>query len=312
MLSPAMIVTAFLTGWPSIIAVILNYVKRSEVRGTWLDSHFSWQIRTFWFALLWLAIGGVLFLPSSASRSPSPVVRHRHLGALPHHPRLARAFVAKGAAAVGGNAVKFLVADNLRRRRSMIRLIRAAFTLLHVRLPHAALAQQPLRIGIVTFLSGPAAGPFGVPARNGFELVAELMNAGSVPAPYAAKGFGGRAIELVVVDEAGGPQKQVAEFRNLAQRADLIVGYISSGDCLAIAPVAEELKKLTVLFDCGTPRIFEDASYKYVFGPGPPARWTTSPQRFTPSSAIRTSARLRASTRTTPGARTRGPTSRPR
>jgi uncharacterized membrane protein len=62
MLSPAMVVTAFLTGWPSIIAVILNYVKRSEVRGTWLDSHFSWQIRTFWFALLWLALGGVLFL----------------------------------------------------------------------------------------------------------------------------------------------------------------------------------------------------------------------------------------------------------
>jgi uncharacterized membrane protein len=62
LLSPAMIVTAFLTGWPSIIAVILNYVKRSEVRGTWLDSHFSWQIRTFWYALLWLAIGGVAFL----------------------------------------------------------------------------------------------------------------------------------------------------------------------------------------------------------------------------------------------------------
>ena len=61
MVSPALIVTAFLTGWPSIIAVILNYVKRSEVRGTWLDSHFSWQIRTFWFALLWLAICGVLF-----------------------------------------------------------------------------------------------------------------------------------------------------------------------------------------------------------------------------------------------------------
>ncbi|HEX6529967.1 MAG TPA: hypothetical protein VF004_09135 [Burkholderiales bacterium] len=61
LLSPAMIVTAFLTGWPSIIAVILNYVKRSDVRGTWLDSHYSWQIRTFWYALLWLAIGGVLF-----------------------------------------------------------------------------------------------------------------------------------------------------------------------------------------------------------------------------------------------------------
>jgi branched-chain amino acid transport system substrate-binding protein len=132
-----------------------------------------------------------------------------------------------------------------------------------------AAAQQPLRVGIVTFLSGPAAGPFGVPARNGFELVAEMINAGSVPAPYNSKGFGGRALELVIIDEAGGPQKQVAEFRNLSQRVDLVVGYISSGDCLAIAPVAEELKKLTVLFDCGTPRIFEDASYKYVFRTGP-------------------------------------------
>jgi uncharacterized membrane protein len=61
-ITSALIVTAFLLGWPSIIAVILNYVKRSEVRGTWLDSHFSWQIRTFWFALLWVLIGGVLFI----------------------------------------------------------------------------------------------------------------------------------------------------------------------------------------------------------------------------------------------------------
>jgi len=122
-----------------------------------------------------------------------------------------------------------------------------------------AAAQQSIKIGIVTFLSGPAAGPFGVPARNGFELVAEMINAGRVPAPHAAKGFGGNPIELVIIDEAGGPQKQVAEFRNLAQRVDVVVGYISSGDCLAIAPVAEELRKLTILFDCDTPRIFEDA-----------------------------------------------------
>jgi uncharacterized membrane protein len=52
----ATIVGAFLTGWPSIIAVILNYVKRSEARGTWLDSHFRWQIRTFWFGLLWAGL----------------------------------------------------------------------------------------------------------------------------------------------------------------------------------------------------------------------------------------------------------------
>jgi uncharacterized membrane protein len=52
----ATVIGAFLTGWPSIIAVILNYVKRSEVRGTWLDSHFRWQIRTFWYGLLWVSL----------------------------------------------------------------------------------------------------------------------------------------------------------------------------------------------------------------------------------------------------------------
>ena len=55
----ATIVGAFLTGWPSIIAVILNYAKRSDVRGTWLASHFRWQLRTFWFGLLWVALCGV-------------------------------------------------------------------------------------------------------------------------------------------------------------------------------------------------------------------------------------------------------------
>ena len=54
-ITAATVVGAFLTGWPSIIAVILNYVKRSEARGTWLESHFRWQIRTFWFGLLWVA-----------------------------------------------------------------------------------------------------------------------------------------------------------------------------------------------------------------------------------------------------------------
>ena len=48
----ASVIGAFLFGWPSIIAVIINYVKRDEARGTYLDSHFSWQIRTFWWALL--------------------------------------------------------------------------------------------------------------------------------------------------------------------------------------------------------------------------------------------------------------------
>ena len=61
-LSSATIVGSFVSGLPSIVAVILNYLKRSEVRGTWLDSHFRWQIRTFWFALLWILVAIALAL----------------------------------------------------------------------------------------------------------------------------------------------------------------------------------------------------------------------------------------------------------
>ncbi len=58
----ASIVGAFLFGVPSIIAVVLNYVRRSDVRGSYLESHFRWQIRTFWFAFLWASLGGILLL----------------------------------------------------------------------------------------------------------------------------------------------------------------------------------------------------------------------------------------------------------
>ena len=58
-LSAATVVGAFLFGWPSIVAVILNYVKRSDARGTWLESHFRWQIRTFWFGALWVVLCGL-------------------------------------------------------------------------------------------------------------------------------------------------------------------------------------------------------------------------------------------------------------
>ncbi len=61
-LTPAFVVTAFLTGWPSLIAILLNYLKRDRVRGTWLESHFIWQWRTFWFALLWLGIALLMAL----------------------------------------------------------------------------------------------------------------------------------------------------------------------------------------------------------------------------------------------------------
>lgn len=129
---------------------------------------------------------------------------------------------------------------------------------------------DPIRIGIVTFLSGPPAGTFGVPVRNAANAVLEEINAGSVPAPYDKAGFGGTPVEFTFVDEAGGTTKQVTEFRNLAEQkgVDAVIGYVSSGDCLSIAPVADEIKQLTVMFDCGSPQVFEENDYTYVFRTG--------------------------------------------
>ena len=59
----ASVLGSFLFGWPSIIAVIIGYVKRGEAQGTWLESHFAWQIRTVWFALAWAVLVGLVSLP---------------------------------------------------------------------------------------------------------------------------------------------------------------------------------------------------------------------------------------------------------
>jgi branched-chain amino acid transport system substrate-binding protein len=138
--------------------------------------------------------------------------------------------------------------------------------------PSAQAAENgKFRIGIVTFLSGGAAGPFGVPAANAAKMTVEALNKGALPAPYNKKGINGVEIEAVIIDENGGATKQVEEYRNLVQRqkVDAVIGYISSGDCLAIAPVAEELKAPTVFFDCGTSRLFETVKgAKYTFRTG--------------------------------------------
>ncbi|MCC7463465.1 MAG: hypothetical protein IT480_13515 [Gammaproteobacteria bacterium] len=57
------IAVRFLFGLPSIVAVIMNYARRDAVRGSWLESHFRWQIRTFWFALLWVAMTSICAAP---------------------------------------------------------------------------------------------------------------------------------------------------------------------------------------------------------------------------------------------------------
>ncbi|MCE2946240.1 MAG: DUF4870 family protein [bacterium] len=59
----ATIIGAFLFGWPSIIAVVISYVKRGEAAGTWLESHFRWQIRTFWYAVLWATLVVLVSVP---------------------------------------------------------------------------------------------------------------------------------------------------------------------------------------------------------------------------------------------------------
>lgn len=131
-------------------------------------------------------------------------------------------------------------------------------------------ADKSVKIGFVTFLSGGAAGPFGVPARNAAELVVQAINAGKVPAPYNTVGFSGATINPIFVDENS--KQKNADYQKLVQKdgVDMIIGYISSGSCKAIAPEAEKAKKLTILFDCGTPQIFEDivTDPKYTFRTG--------------------------------------------
>jgi branched-chain amino acid transport system substrate-binding protein len=131
----------------------------------------------------------------------------------------------------------------------------------------AAQSKDNLTIAVPSFLTGGAAGPFGIPAKNGAEMVANAINAGKLPAPYNTKGFGGASVNLIFRDEGGGATKQVAEYRNLIQKqkVDAVVGYISSGNCQALAPVVEELKAFTIFATCGTPRIFEESTRKYLF-----------------------------------------------
>lgn len=119
-------------------------------------------------------------------------------------------------------------------------------------------AEDVVKLGLVTFLSGPAAGPAGVPARNGAELIIDAINEGRMPKPYDQAGIGGHVVEPIFIDENS--KQKVADFKRLTskQEVDAVIGYISSGSCKAIAPVAEEEKVLTIFVSCGTPQIFEE------------------------------------------------------
>jgi branched-chain amino acid transport system substrate-binding protein len=125
------------------------------------------------------------------------------------------------------------------------------------------------KIGIVAFTSGPAAESQGMPTWQAAQMTAAELNAGALPKPYNTPGLGGIPLEMHLIDESGSTTKQIQELRNGYERDgfDAVIGYTSSSNCLAASPVAEEMKKLLVLFTCGTPRIFEEGKYKYVFRP---------------------------------------------
>jgi branched-chain amino acid transport system substrate-binding protein len=124
----------------------------------------------------------------------------------------------------------------------------------------AALAQDKpaeLKIGISTFTSG-AASVFGVPAKAAAELLIDEMN--------AAGGIGGVKISATYIDEGIGGDKLLSEYRRLVQEQGVrtMLSAISSGNCNIIAPVAEDLKVLNVMWDCGTEKVLEAKRYKYV------------------------------------------------
>jgi branched-chain amino acid transport system substrate-binding protein len=131
-----------------------------------------------------------------------------------------------------------------------------AFALAGAAPPSGAPAE--LKVGFVDFLSGPAV-LFGASGKNTAEWLVDKWN--------KEGGIRGVRVKLVIVDEAGGPDKQVTEFRRLAldEKVDAAVGFTSSATCLAIAPVAEELKVLTIVHICGTRRLTEERPLKYVF-----------------------------------------------
>jgi branched-chain amino acid transport system substrate-binding protein len=122
----------------------------------------------------------------------------------------------------------------------------------------SAQTPQEIRIGITTFASGPAS-VFGVPARQGAELMAERLN--------ARGGILGVPVSLSFIDEGAGMETLTSEYRRLVDDVgvDVMFASISSGSCMNLAPLAEDLEVLNILWDCGTQRIFEEDDYRWVF-----------------------------------------------
>jgi branched-chain amino acid transport system substrate-binding protein len=123
---------------------------------------------------------------------------------------------------------------------------------------HAQTAKpSELKIGITTFMSGPAS-VFGVPGKQAAELYIEQMN--------AAGGINGVKIVPTYIDEGVGTDKLLSEYRRVVQEQGVrvMLASISSGNCNTLAPVAEDLKVMNIMWDCGTEKLLEDKRYRYV------------------------------------------------
>ena len=142
----------------------------------------------------------------------------------------------------------------------MKRLGAAVAILMVLTAPALAQSGKPTEIGVgvFTFTSGPAAA-YGMPGRNAAELMISHIN--------AAGGIGGVPIKPIYVDEGQGTEGVVAEFRKLASDHgnQAMIAALSSANCLALAPVAEQLQMPTFMWNCDTHQLFLKDKYKYVY-----------------------------------------------
>lgn len=139
----------------------------------------------------------------------------------------------------------------------------AALTFLTALASTGSIAQEKpaeIRIGISTFLAGPAS-VFGEPAKQAADMLVEDIN--------KSGGILGVPVRVTYLDEGAGAEALTTEYKRLAQdgKVEIFFASISSGNCNKIAPLAEDLKVLNFMWDCGTQTILEQNKYRYVFRP---------------------------------------------
>src|SRR5271166_3664104 len=126
----------------------------------------------------------------------------------------------------------------------------------------AADKPSELPIGIATFLSGPAS-VFGVPAKAAADILVDQIN--------AAGGIGGVKVRPIYLDEGAGGEQLLADYRRTVQndKPGAMLAGISSGDCEKVAPLAEDLKVVNLMWDCGTQRVLEEHHYDSLLSGSP-------------------------------------------